>query len=81
MSYKKFLDDLYCKELGKQAIKGLSQDIFDYAALIEEKSVKALYEISLLIKNKELEDSVVLELIIQVLEKYDIDAGTRHDFS
>ena len=48
--------------------------------IADSVAIKALDEIKSLICNDELDDFDVVEKIVCIFEKYNIDAGIRHDF-
>lgn len=49
--------------------------------IVNSTALKALNEISLVIQNPEIEnDFDVVDEIIHILDKYNIDTGFRHDF-
>lgn len=49
--------------------------------IVNSTALDALNEISLVIKNPEIEsDFYVVDEIIHILDKYNIDTGFRHDF-
>lgn len=47
--------------------------------LIESYAIKALYEIQCVIQKDE-DDFNIVEKIILIMEKYNLDCGTCHDF-
>ena len=62
-------------------IKMRLRDIeLDAEPIIESKSVSALSEIQQVIQNDTLSDFEMVEEIVCIFEKYNIDAGGCHDF-
>lgn len=60
------------------AIEYIYLDTDDVINLI---ALKALHEIQTVIQNEDIEDDFdVVEKIVDIFEKYNIDAGGRHDF-
>ena len=49
-------------------------------AKLNNLSIKILEEIIVVLKNRELSDFDIVENIVCVLEKYEIDCGPCHDF-
>jgi len=49
-------------------------------ALFSDTCYQALSEIHSLVTNENLTDFMCVEGVVQVLEKADIDCGSRHDF-
>ena len=52
----------------------------DADKIADTAAIKALAKIRAAIQNESLSDFEVVEEIVTVFEKYDIDSGTRHDF-
>ena len=52
----------------------------DVDKIADTTAIKALTEIKEIIHNEEKEDFEVVEEIVSVFEKYNIDIGGRHDF-
>ena len=62
-------------------IKMRLRDIeLDAEPIIESKSLSALAEIQQVIQNDTLSDFEMVEEIVCIFEKYNIDAGGCHDF-
>lgn len=60
------------------AIRYLDIDISD---VVNSVALSALDEIRNIVQNEEIEDDFyVVEEIVRIFEKYNIDAGFRHDF-
>ena len=58
----------------------LSRLDIDVNEIADSTAIKALLEIQNVIQNDEISDFDVIEEIVHIFEKYDISAGSRHDF-
>ena len=74
----KLKTELLSKELAN-CIANTLQDI-DADKIADTTAICALSEIKDIIKNPQLSDFEVIEEIVCVFEKYNIDFGSRHDF-
>jgi hypothetical protein len=59
---------------------GLTYAEIDADEIADTTAINALSEIKEIINNEEKEDFEVVEEIVCVFEKYNIDIGGRHDF-
>lgn len=64
-------------DLIKSRIKDLD---IDASKIADTTATQTLYEIQKLIKDKEYSDFDVVEKIVCIFEKYNIESGSRHDF-
>ena len=76
----KIYEELICQELCEYIIRNLKNSNIDYNKIIQTKAVNALNEIKTVIQNTELDDFEIVEGIICIFEKYNIDVGSQHDF-
>lgn len=73
-------------EIFAEAVADAINDAIEYIYLdtddvINSIALKALHEIQTVIQNEDIEDDFdVVEKIVDIFEKYNIDAGGRHDF-
>ena len=75
LSFELLADDI--AELIKMRLRDIEVDA---EPIIESKSVSALSEIQQVIQNDVLSDFEMVEEIVCIFEKYNIDAGGCHDF-
>ena len=59
---------------------GLNELDIGVNEIADSTAIKALSEIQNIIQNDEISDFDAIEEIVKVFEKYDIRAGSRHDF-
>ncbi|MBR4723574.1 MAG: hypothetical protein IK072_02435 [Clostridia bacterium] len=59
---------------------GLTYSEIDADEIADTTAIKALSEIKEIIRDEKKEDFDVVEEIVSVFEKYNIDIGGRHDF-
>ena len=52
----------------------------DVNEIADSTAIKALSEIQNVIRNDKISDFDAIEEIVNIFEKYDISAGSRHDF-
>lgn len=64
-------------DLIKSRIKDLD---IDASKIADTTATQTLYEIQKVIKDKEYSDFDVVEKIVCIFEKYNIESGSRHDF-
>ncbi|MDD6483911.1 MAG: hypothetical protein PUF72_04970 [Clostridiales bacterium] len=72
--------ELLSKGISECVTNSLNKLYIDTNNLIDTAAVNALSEIRDIIQNYELSDFDVVENIVLILEKYNIDCGSRHDF-
>jgi len=60
--------------------QGLTYAEIDADEIVDTTAIKALSEIKEIVQDEEKEDFDVVEDIVCVFEKYNIDIGGRHDF-
>lgn len=72
--------DLLKKSLAEQVINNIDEIDINVDEIVNTTAISVLSEIKKYICNSELSDFEVVENIVGVFEKYNIDAGTRHDF-
>ena len=58
----------------------LSRLDIDVNEIADSTAIKALSEIQNAIQNDKISDFDAIEEIVNIFEKYDISAGSRHDF-
>ena len=59
---------------------GLNEFDIDVNEIANSTAIKALWEIQNIVQNDEFSDFDAVEEIIKIFGKYDISAGSRHDF-
>ena len=59
---------------------GLNELDIDVNEIADSTAIKALSEIQNVIQNDEISDFDAIEEIVNIFEKYNINAGSRHDF-
>ena len=59
---------------------GLNEFDIDVNEIADSTAIKALSEIQNVIQNDDISDFYAIEEIVNLFEKYDINAGSRHDF-
>ena len=72
--------ELLGREVGIYLINHLKELNLDYEKLVNSAAIRALFEIRKVVQNNELDDFEVVERIVCIFEKYNINAGARHDF-
>ena len=76
----KLYGELLYEELGRCLIENFELLQFDYEKIMKERAIQILNEIREVIRDTALDDFEVVEEIVCIFEKYDIDADFRHDF-
>ena len=59
---------------------GLNTFNIDVNEIVDSTAIKALSEIQNVIQNDQISDFDAIEEIVNIFEKYNISAGSRHDF-
>ena len=59
---------------------GLNKFNIDVNEIVDSTAIKALSEIQNVIQNDKISDFDAIEKIVNIFEKYNISAGSRHDF-
>ncbi|MGN0183023.1 MAG: hypothetical protein ACI4DP_11565 [Candidatus Ornithomonoglobus sp.] len=72
--------ELLKKEISSLVINSLDNLNIDTDKIADTSAITALAEIQAVIQNNAVSDFEAVEKIIQILEKYHIDTGCRHDF-
>ena len=75
LSFELLADDI--SELVKMRLRNIE---LDAEQIIQSKSVSVLSEFQQVIQNDSLTDFEMVEEIVCIFEKYNIDAGNCHDF-
>lgn len=69
------------EQIKKYAVfDGLNELDIDVNEIADSTAIKALSEIQNVIQNDKISDFDAVEGIVNIFEKYDINAGLRHDF-
>ena len=71
---------LIAREIGDKVYLRLKEEKFDFAEIANTNALNALYEIQQIIKNDDIDDFFIVDEIVHIFDKYNIDAGGRHDF-
>ena len=72
--------ELISKGIAEYVISRLGRMDIDINEITQTTAINALSEIQEVIKNEEISDFDAMEMIVCIFEKYEIDAGPRHDF-
>ena len=72
--------DLLKREISNLIANRLGELNIDADKIANTSAINALSEISCVIQNDKLSDFDAIEMIICILEKYNIQTGSRHDF-
>ena len=75
-----FSNDLLKYIIRQEVERTISETENNAADKVESLSIKILEEIVEILKNHELSDFDIVENIVCIMEKYEIDCGTCHDF-
>ena len=72
--------ELILSEIGKMVIDYYGNNQIDYEKIANNKSVQILEEIKSVIHNKNLNDFEIVDEILNIFIRYNIDIGSCHDF-
>ena len=66
--------------IAETVCRNISDFEIDESKVADTVAVKVLSEIQQVLKNNELDDFKMIEEIVLIFEKYNLDAGSCHDF-
>ena len=72
--------ELLKKEITDLILNNIDNIEIDADNIADSKAISALSEIQCVIQNDDISDFGIVEEIIKIFEKYNISAGSRHDF-
>ena len=75
-----FSNDLLKYIIRQEVERTISETENNAADKVESLSIKILEEIVEILKNHELSDFDIVENIVCIMDKYEIDCGVCHDF-
>jgi len=73
------LRELVYPEVGKMVFEHLEAISIDFETIATKKSIQALDEIKKVIHNETLNDFEIVDKIVEIFIKYNIDIGGCHD--
>ena len=73
-------DELVCQDIGRALIEYFKVVKIDYEKIVQTKALNALEEIKKIIHNDTRDDFMIVDKIVDVFIKYNIDIGGCHDF-
>lgn len=76
----RLLDELICQDIGRNIIEYMKNCDINYAEIAQTKAIKALEEIKAVINNNKLSDFEIVDEIVRIFIRYNIDTGGCHDF-
>lgn len=72
--------ELLKNEITDLILNNIDNIEIDADNIADSKAISALSEIQCVIQNDDISDFDIIEEIIKIFEKYNISAGSRHDF-
>ena len=72
--------ELLLNSISDVVIQSLKNVSFDADQIADTTAINALSEIQTIIQKDHISDFDAVEEIVNIFEKYNISAGTRHDF-
>ena len=72
--------ELLKNEITDLILNNIDNIEIDADNIADSKAISALSEIQCVIQNDDISDFDIVEEIIKIFEKYNISAGSRHDF-
>ena len=72
--------ELLKNEITDLVLNNIDNIEIDADKIADSKAIAALSEIQCVIQNDDISDFGIVEEIIKIFEKYNISAGSRHDF-
>lgn len=72
--------ELLKNEITDLILNNIDNIEIDADNIADSKAISALSEIQCVIQNDDISDFGIVEEIIKIFEKYNISAGSRHDF-
>lgn len=80
MKMEESCNELIYKELGKRLLEDFRVCDFDYEKIIRENAIKVIYEVKMVLWNKNYSDFDIVEEIVEIFHQYGLDTGGCHDF-
>ena len=74
------INELLCQEIGRSVIEHFKVIEIDHNKIVRTNALNALEEVKEIIRNNEFDDFMIVDKIVSVFNKYNIDVGSCHDF-